>query len=182
MKPEELSYDDSRKYLYLFQREEERLLGLKGQFLGMDWYGCDDDKDTTFIWLLKDIDVPLGFLSYKPIFWDDTKDFIYIVKVYVLENYRGKNPILMEERRVSYMLFQEIDQKGINILTLESADDKLDNYYKRLGFEYNEEISRTLSNKIDSKNRQILHRIQKTNDIPDELKAFFGEHPEVKEK
>jgi hypothetical protein len=91
-----------------------------------------------------------------------------------LENYRGKNPILIEERRVSHMLFQEIYQKGINILTLESADDKLDAYYKRLGFEYNEEINRILSGKIDSKNRQILHRIQKTNDIPDDVQKLFG--------
>lgn len=173
IKIEEFSYEDSRKYLYLFQREEEQLLAKQGQMLGADWYECDDEN-ATYFWLLKDIDDPLGFLSYKPIFLDDTKDFIYIVKVYVLENYRGKNPILIEERRVSYILFQEIYQKGINILTLESADDKLDNYYKRLGFEYNEEISRILSGKIDSKNRQILHRIQKTNDIPDDVQKLFG--------
>jgi hypothetical protein len=43
-----------------------------------------------------------------------------------------------------------------------------------LGFEYNEEINRILSGKIDSKNRQILHRIQKTNDIPDDVQKLFG--------
>jgi hypothetical protein len=90
--------------------------------------------------------------------------------VYVLENYRGKNPILIKERRVSHMLFQEIYQKGMNILTLESADDKLDNYYKRLGFEYNEEISRILSDKIDSRNRQILHKIKNEYLMSENLK------------
>lgn len=176
IKIEEFSYEDSRKYLYLFQRAEEQQ---RNRFLGTDWYDCDDEN-ATYIWLLNDLDEPIGFLSYKRIFLDDTKDFIYIVKVYVLKNHRGKNPILIEERRVSHILFQEIYQKGINILTLESADDKLDNYYKRLGFKYNEEISRILSGKIDSKNRQILHKIQKTNDVPDEQKALFGAHNKVK--
>lgn len=163
---EELSNDDSKKYLDIFLRAEEKQLK---RFIGSDWYDCDDEY-ATYIWLLNGIDEPLGFLSYKLIFLDDTKDFIYIVKVYVLKNHRGKNPILIEERRVSHMLFQEIYQKGINILTLESADDKLDSYYKRLGFEYNEEISRILSGKIDSKNRQILHRFEKEYVISENLK------------
>jgi len=85
-------------------------------------------------------------------------DFIYIVKIYVLKYYRGKNPALIEEEKVSEILFRQIDRKEINILTLESSCEKLDNYYEKLGFEYNRDISEMFS-PIVGTNEKIIIKI-----------------------
>ena len=83
----------------------------------------------------------------------------YIVKIYVLEDYRGEIPILIEDERVSEILFRQINRKGVNILTLESACDKLDNYYESLGFKYNEDISNIFSSIIGTKEKIMVKQL-----------------------
>ena len=131
----ELSYEESKEYLYKFQ--------IKEKSYGTDWYDCEDEN-ATYIWLIEIENInekPLGFLSYKKMILPIKVGFIYIVKIYTLYTHRGEKPTLFNGNRVSEILFNEIDRKGINILTLESACEKLDIYYKSLGFKYNKEIS-----------------------------------------
>jgi hypothetical protein len=120
-----LDFHNSRFLLSKFQALEKSY--------GMDWYDCEDEN-AKYIWIIEDIDNPLGFLSYKILPHPNQTDFIYIVKIYVLKDYRGENPRLIEEERVSEILFRRIEREEINILTLESACEKLDKYYESLGF------------------------------------------------
>jgi hypothetical protein len=150
VKIKELVFEDSKQFLDKFQKLENSY--------GTDWYDCED-KEAKYIWLIKDIENPLGFLSYKILLHPNQKDFIYIVKIYVLEDYRGKIPILIEDERVSEILFRQINRKGVNILTLESACDKLDNYYKSLGFKYNEDISNVFSSAIGTKEKIMVKQL-----------------------
>ena len=146
----ELVFEDSKQFLDKFQKLENSY--------GADWYDCED-KEAKYIWLIKDIENPLGFLSYKILLHPNQKDFIYIVKIYVLEAYRGKIPILIEDERVSEILFRQINKKGVNFLTLESACDKLDNYYESLGFKYNEDISNVFSSIIGTKEKIMVKQL-----------------------
>lgn len=127
-----LDFHDSKFLLNKFQ-------GLEKSF-GMDWYDCEDEN-AKYIWVIKGVDNPLGFLSYKILFDSSIKEYIYIVKIYVLSQYRGKTPILIEEERVSEILFRQIERQGINILTLESACEELDDYYESLGFRNIQEVN-----------------------------------------
>ena len=125
---------------------------------GMDWYDCEDEN-TEYIWILEGIDNPLGFLSYKILSHPNQIDFIYIVKIYVLEDYRGKNPRLIEEERVSEILFRQIDRQGINILTLESACERLDTHYEKLGFKYNKDVSEIFSSIIGTTQKILVRMV-----------------------
>lgn len=119
----ELFYEESRGLLYKFQVSEKAY--------GTEWY---EDEEATYIWLIEDIKQPLGFLSYKVLIAPNKIDFIYVVKIYVLKSHRGTNPILIDDERVSKILFREIDKKGVNFLTLESACERLDLHYQKFGF------------------------------------------------
>ncbi|WP_417332555.1 GNAT family N-acetyltransferase [Halarcobacter sp.] len=131
-----LDFFNSRSFLNKFQASENSY--------GMDWYDCEDEN-AKYIWVIEGIDNPLGFLSYKILFDPSIKEYIYIVKIYVLSQYRGQTPILIEEERVSEILFRQIERQGINILTLESACEGLDNYYESLGFRNIQEVSNGIS-------------------------------------
>ena len=144
-----LDFSNSKFLLNKFQALEESF--------GVDWYDCEDEN-AEYIWIIKDIDNPLGFLSYKILLHPNKIDFIYIVKIYVLKYYRGKNPTLIEEEKISEILFRKIYKRGINILTLESSCEKLDNYYEKLGFEYNRDISEIFS-PIVGTNEKIMVKI-----------------------
>ena len=151
----ELSFFDLQSYLNRFQLLEKA-------------YGAE-----TYIWLFENIDNPIGFLSYKVLGLPNIIHFVYILKIYVLELYRGNNPILVEDERVSKILFRQIDKKGLDILTLESACKKLDFYYENLGFEYNKEISNKFS-KIIGISEQIMYKQKKDIELSDEEKIFFS--------
>ncbi|WP_419777761.1 GNAT family N-acetyltransferase [Malaciobacter marinus] len=136
IKVKNLDYVNSISLLNKFQILEESYYS--------DWYDCDDEN-AEYIWAIDGIDNPLGFLSYKILFDSNINEYIYIVKIYVLSQYRGQTPILIEGERVSEILFRQIEKKEINILTLESACDKLDDYYESLGFRNIQEISNGFS-------------------------------------
>ncbi len=125
---------------------------------GMDWYDCEDEN-TEYIWILEGIDNPLGFLSYKILSHPNQIDFIYVVKIYVLEDYRGEDPRLIEEERVSEILFRQIDRQGINILTLESACERLDTHYEKLGFKYNKDVSGIFSSIIGTTQKILVRMV-----------------------
>ena len=160
----ELNFKNSEQLLDRFQRLENSY--------GADWYDCEEER-AKYIWLIEDIENPLGFLSYKVLLHPNKIDFIYIVKIYVLKNYRGKNPKLIEEERVPEILFRQIDKKGVNILTLESACEKLDIHYERFGFEYNEEMSDFFAPIIGT-NEQIMTKFIKEPELSDIEKGLFG--------
>lgn len=127
-----LDFYNSRLLLSKFQASENSFC--------MDWYDCEDEN-AKYIWAIEGVDNPLGFLSYKVLFDSSINEYIYIVKIYVLSEYRGETPKLIEEERVSKILFRQIERQGINILTLESACEKLDDYYESLGFRNIQEVS-----------------------------------------
>lgn len=160
-----MSYLDSREYLYKFQTTEKSF--------GTDWVDAEEET-ANYIWLLENIHDPKGFLSYKVYILQNTDEFLYIVKIYVLNDYRGEEPILINDERVSQILFRELSNKGINILTLESADEKLDTYYESLGFKYNETKSKIYSEVIDIRGRLIMVK-EINKEIPEEEKQLFGE-------
>lgn len=145
-----LDYFNSIAFLNKFQILEESY--------SADWYDCEDEN-AEYIWIVEDIENPLGFLSYKILPHPNTIDFIYIVKIYVLKDYRGRTPILIEEEKVSEILFRQIDRKGINILTLESSCEKLDEYYENLGFEYNKDLSEMFSSIIVTTERILVKQL-----------------------
>ncbi|MGJ0330077.1 GNAT family N-acetyltransferase [Aliarcobacter cryaerophilus] len=144
-----LDFHNSRFLLNKFQVLEKSF--------GMDWYDCEDEN-AKYIWIVEDIENPLGFLSYKIMPHPNKIDFIYIVKIYVLKDYRAENPKLIEEERVSEILFRQIERQGINILTLESACAKLDTHYEKLGFTYNKDLSGIFSSIIGT-SEKIMVRI-----------------------
>lgn len=162
----ELSFVQSAELLTKFQLLENSF--------GSDWYDCEKEE-ATYIWLMKDIKNPLGFLSYRVLILPNKIDFIYIVKIYVLEIHRGTNPSLIEGERVSEILFRQIDRKGVNILTLESACKELDIYYESLGFKYNKEISEEFA-KIIGTGEEIMYRKKEdiNMEVSDEMKELFG--------
>lgn len=146
---QELNFIDSKRYLDTFYFKEKPSCS--------DWYEAEE-SNAQYIWKFANIDIPIGFLSYKVYQLPNTKEFLYIVKIFVLKEYRGESPILIENERVSQILFREIERKGINILTLESADIKLDGYYKKLDYKKNEEMNRIIS-PIIGKKRDIMVKI-----------------------
>jgi len=151
----ELPFIESQKILNHFQLLENSY--------GIDWYDCEHE-DAHYIWLLENIDEPLGFLSYKVLITPNKVDLIYIVKIYVLKSHRGENATLIDDERVSEILFRQIYRKGVNILTLESAHEKLDAYYKKLGFRYNKDMSDYLGLIIGTRG-QIMARFIKQNEL-----------------
>ena len=145
-----LDFSNSKPLLDRFQILEKSY--------GMDWFDCEDEN-AKYIWVVEDIENPLGFLSYKILPHPNQIDFIYIVKIYVLEDYRGKNPRLIEEERVSEILFRQIDRQGINILTLESACERLDTHYEKLGFKYNKDVSGIFSSIIGTTQKILVRMV-----------------------
>lgn len=145
-----LDFSNSKPLLDRFQILEKSY--------GMDWYDYDDEN-AKYIWVVEDIENPLGYLSYKIMPHPNQIDFIYIVKIYVLENYRGKNPRLIEEERVSEILFRQIELQGISILTLESACSKLDIHYEKLGFKYNKDVSGVFSSIIGTTQKILVRMV-----------------------
>ena len=145
-----LDFSNSKPLLDRFQILEKSY--------GMDWFDCEDEN-AKYIWVVEDIENPLGFLSYKILPHPNQIDFIYIVKIYVLEDYRGKNPRLIEEERVSEILFRQIDRQGINILTLESACERLDTHYEKLGFKYNKDVSGIFSSIIGTTQKTLVRMV-----------------------
>ena len=129
---QDLDFSNSRFFLNKFQASENSY--------GMDWYDCEDEN-AKYIWTIEGIDNPLGFLSYKIFFDPNITEYIYIVKIYVLSQYRGQTPILIDGERVSEILFRQIEKKEIDILTLESACEGWDDYYESLGFRNMQEVS-----------------------------------------
>ena len=146
----EFTFENSRELLAKFQLLEKSY--------STDWYDCEDEN-AQYIWLIKDIKNPLGFLSYKILLHPNQIDFIYIVKIYVLEDYRGETPILIEEEKVSVILFRQIDRKNITILTLESSCIKLDNYYDNLGFKYYEDVSGVFAQIIGTNEKVMVKQL-----------------------
>ena len=126
-----LNYKESKKSLYLFQ-----VLAKKST---IDLY-TDRKNESEYIWLMED-EKQIGFLSYSineiP---DSDRAFIYIVKIYILKEYRGNN--------LSSILFNEIEKiedikkkLNINVITLVSANKTLeDKLYKKIGFKELEDI------------------------------------------
>lgn len=173
----ELSYQDSKSFIAYFEELENP------SPWSTDWVDVEE-KNATYIWFLELEDIiekPLGFLSYKILVLPNTLDFVYIVKIYVLKTHRGENPILIDNERVSKILFDEIDRKDVNILTLESACEDLDIYYKRLGFEYNVDISSKFATIISTR-EEILYRRREnpSNIMSDTEKEIFGENKSLK--
>ena len=160
IKLEELSFRDSRKLLTKFQQLEKSY--------GADWYDTEEEG-ADYIWLIKNLDDPLGFLSYKLLRLSNQMGFVYIVKIYVLKAYRGRNPILIDEERVSEVLLRTMESKGFNILTLESACDKLDRRYKELGFEYIEDLSREFGSVLDTSEKIFYKRINIEDEMIDRI-------------
>jgi len=164
----ELSYEESKEYLSKFQQEEKSY--------GADWYDCEDGS-AIYIWLIEIgyiNEKPLGFLSYKKMILPNKVDFVYIVKIYALHTHRGENPTLFNRKRVSEILFDEIDKKGVNILTLESACEKLDIYYKSLGYIFSKELSDEFARVIGTR-EEIMYRIKNNIKLSDEEKNMFGD-------
>lgn len=145
-----LDFLNSREFLNKFQLLEKSY--------GANWYDCEDEG-AKYIWILEGIDNPLGFLSYKILPHPNQIDFIYIVKIYVLSNYSGENPILIEEERVSEILFRQLEREGINILTLESACEKLDTHYEKFGFKYNKDVSGIFSSIIGTSEKIMVKTV-----------------------
>ncbi len=168
MELQELSYDKSRELISIFESLEEPSV------LSTDWVDVHEPR-ASYIWLLEGINQPLGFLSYRVLILPNRIDFVYIVKIYALKTHRGRNPTLVEEERVSEILFREIDKKNVNILTLESACENLDRYYEELGFEYNKEISEAFAHEIGT-SEQIRYRKKEASnrEVSDEMKELFG--------
>jgi len=146
----EFTFENSRKFLSEFQLVEKSYYA--------DWSDCEDEN-AQYIWLFEGIENPLGFLSYKILLHPNQIDFIYIVKIYVLKDYRGKTPILVEEERVSEILFRQIDIKNINILTLESACEKLDIYYENLGYRYDIDVNNVFSSLIGTNEKIMVKQL-----------------------
>lgn len=153
MKTLVLSYKESSKYLYEFhQNAQDSHLNLY----------TDRKNDATYIWLL-DKETILGFLSYiiNEIL-DSTKAFIYVVKVYVLKQFRGNN--------LSHILFDKISQiedekrnLDVNVITLVAANKQLeDKLYKKIGFkELINESLLELYSKIIRTQDPIMYKLKK---------------------
>lgn len=126
IKFQELSYRDSSKFLYQFHQFEKKSY--------QDLY-TDRKNDARYIWALENGENPIGFLSFNLFkLANHETQFIYIVKIYVTEKYKGKEAILIENDKISAILFKYIENKNIPILTLVPANDNLNNYYGRLNF------------------------------------------------
>ncbi len=138
----------------------------------------DRKNDATYIWLLDGEDI-IGFLSYViNEIMDSTKAFIYIVKVFILERFRGQ--------KLSHILFNKIeeieDEKrnlNINVLTLVAANQGLEeSLYKKIGFKEleNQEILELYS-KIIRTQDPIMYKLkqQPKVEMTEEEKQLFGE-------
>lgn len=146
-----LDFSNSRFFLNKFLESENA-------YFSTEWYDCED-KNAKYIWAIEGIDNPLGFLSYKILPHPNQIDFIYIVKIYVLSDYRGENPILIEEERVSEILFRQLERQGISILTLESACEELDTHYEKFGFKYNKDVSGVFSSIIGTSEKIMVKKV-----------------------
>lgn len=67
------------------------------------------------------------------------------MKIYVIEEFKGKNPTLINNKRVAEILLDKIENKGINIVTLVPENKKLDDYWIQHKFKHfpDENIKKT---------------------------------------
>ncbi len=173
----ELSKPESQEYIDRFQRLEYSY-----RVASTDWYGSEDAN--FYIWLIditSEPEIPIGFIGYKVFALDDGEAFIYIVKFFVLKEYKKynnrSNVKLVEGEKVSSLLFKEIKSKGMNIITLTSANSKLDIYYTNAyGFTHNEQICGKLADIIGEFSEGLLYLevIKKNFKVEDNLKNLFG--------
>ena len=163
-----LSYKDSSKTIHSFHLSAKRSY--------FDLY-TDRKKESEYIWLMED-EKEIGFLSYSineiP---DSDRAFIYIAKIYILEEYRGDD--------LSSILFEEIEkiedtQKKLNIdvITLIPANKELEEkLYKKIGFKDLDNIGvLTLYSGIIRTQDPIMYRIKQKakEEIEEEETALFG--------
>lgn len=155
---EELSREESQQYLALFQKLE-----YKSRLPSTDWYGGDDAS--FYIWAVDITDgekIPIGFIGYDLFALSKDEEFIYIVKFFVLGEYKkyyNKSVVkLIEGEKLSSILFKEIIAKGKNIITLTFANEKLKDHYNReFGFIHNKEISEKLADIVGTTSDDFLY-------------------------
>ena len=185
MEVKHLSYKESGRLLHEFSVLEQS----NPRKIGTDW-----KNNANYIWIIEkalregENDKGIGFLSYSiyPIA-DSKKSFIYIVKIHILEKYRGESATLIDGKRARQILFNEIEKiedehskLDIDIITLVAKNDRLDRFYKEdLGF--NDLPKGKVSEEYRSKtgcSEPILYRIkEKSKDrlmLSDDEKIFFG--------
>lgn len=172
-----LTYKESGRLLHEFSVSERSNV----REVATEW-----KNHANYIWIIKkalsenEIDTGIGFLSYNiyPIA-DSIKSFIYIVKIHVLKDYRGDTPTLIDGKRASQILFDEVEKiedeyskSDIDIITLISANEELDKFYKDLGFKDLPEgkVTEEYSRKISTAD-PIMYRIKQKS----ELKLSDGE-------
>jgi len=177
-----LNYTESSRYLYEFSVSEKS---------SVKEIATDRKNEAKYIWIVNKADIAtemdkgIGFLSYSiyPIPESD-KAFIYIVKIHTLKEYRGETPITINGKRVREILFEEIEmiedvhkKLDIDIITLVSANEKLDIFYQDLGFNDLPEGSVIEKySQLIMTNDPIMYRIKQTSnlELSDEEKTIFG--------
>lgn len=169
----ERSRDESQNLLNYFN-------DLEKAYLTTDWSGSEDgDK---YIWLIDNSVVPekpIGFIAYKEYLLHNKKEFIFIVKIYVLKGFsRVPNPFLIDDKKASMILFERLEALGKSIITLESACEKLDKHYEYFfGFIYNDDIANQFSEIINIKGEHIMYKKINTPKLDiskDEQDKLFG--------
>jgi|GEM_PF-3873292 len=176
----DLPKKESQEYLDQFQ-----ILEYKDRCTNYaNWY--DSDNANFYLWLVDTtdkIEIPIGFIGYNFFALANGEEFIYIVKFFISREYRtydNPNDIkLIEEEKASSLLFREIISKRKNIITLTSANEKLDTYYsKEYGFVYDEEICEKLASIVGENAEGFLYLelgIEKRDlQIEDAPKNLFG--------
>lgn len=154
----ELSRADSQKYLDLFEYNE-----YKDSFSGTNWWGSDEAN--YYLWLVDITDpfneIPIGFIGFN-LYTLPKEEFIYIVKFYVLNDYRKYDNEterkLIDGKKVSSLLFDKIKSKRKDIITLTPANNALEKYYqKEYGFTYNYKVCDKLASNISVNCDRILY-------------------------
>lgn len=146
------------------------------QVFGCEW---DDAEDyaANYIWVVDIVESerPIGFLAYKLLYLKQEKAFTYILKLFVLNEYRGEDPVLMDGERVSKVLFNTVVRKGYEIVTLEPSCERLEEHYQdEFGFKYVETISKIFADAIDAvKYRKILYWME-YDEVENDVSALYG--------
>lgn len=155
---EDLSKEKSQEYLDLFQKLE-----YQNRVPSTDWDGGDDAN--FYIWAVDITDggkIPICFIGYDLFALSKDEEFIYIVKFFILGEYKkyyNKSVVkLIEGEKLSSILFKEIIAKGKNIITLTFANEKLKHYYNReFGFIHNKEISEKFADIVGTTSDDFLY-------------------------
>jgi len=166
----ERNYRQSEELLKEFQITEK--------VFGCEWDDAEDEN-ANYIWVVDIVESerPIGFLAYKLLYLREKTEFTYILKLFVLNEYRGENPILMEDERISKVLFNTVVRKGYKIVTLEPSCERLEEHYQEeFGFKYIETISKIFANVIDAtKYRKILYWLEH-DEVENDLTSLYGVH------